>query len=591
MTSLSRASLIRRFWDNITPRRHKQIGWLLVLMLLGSFAEMLSIGAVMPFLAILTQPEQVFAHPVAQPLIHALGMTEPKQLLFPLSIGFCVFVLTASILRWFLLWASTRLSFALGADIGISMYQTTLHQPYAVHIARNSSEIISGISAKGSHVIYGIILPVLALISASVMSITIVVTLLMINPLVALLTFGGFGSIYMLVIRLTHDRVIADGQSIAKESNQVIKVLQEGLGGIRDILIDGSQAAYCRIFSKADQSLRRAQGNSVIISGSPRIAIEMLGMLMVITLAYTLASRPGGILGALPILGAFTIGALRMLPMLQQAYAAWTSIQSGRAAFEDVLDLLDQPMVDNTNLPVAQSLNFNKCISVNNLGFSYNSQTPDILKNIDLTFAKGSRVGFVGVTGSGKSTLLDIIMGLLQPTEGTLKVDGQVINSLNNRAWQTHIAHVPQTIFLADASIEENIAFGLPKNKIDGGRVRLAAKQARIADIIETWPERYETSVGERGVRLSGGQRQRIGIARALYKQADVIIFDEATSALDNETEHAVMNTIENLSKDLTLLIIAHRLTTLKNCTHIVELSGGEIKRIGSYQEIVGRSV
>ena len=228
---------------------------------------------------------------------------------------------------------------------------------------------------------------------------------------------------------------------------------------------------------------------------------------------------------------------------------------------------------------------------MNQLGFRYSLQTPYVLQQLDLTIPKGSRVGFIGTTGSGKSTLLDIVMGLLQPTDGSLEIDGQVVTPVNNHAWQAHIAHVPQAIFLADSSVEENIAFGVPKEKIDHQRVRDAAQQAQIADSIETWPMQYQTFVGERGIRLSGGQRQRIGIARALYKKADVIIFDEATSALDNETEQAVMQAIEGLSQDLTLLIIAHRLTTLKNCTQIVELGDGGIQRAGSYQNIVNRVI
>jgi ATP-binding cassette subfamily B protein len=216
--------------------------------------------------------------------------------------------------------------------------------------------------------------------------------------------------------------------------------------------------------------------------------------------------------------------------------------------------------------------------------------TPYVLKDINLTISTGSCIGFIGATGSGKSTLLDIIMGLLQPTSGLLEIDDQVITLANHRGWQAHIAHVPQAIFLADSTIAENIAFGIPKDQIDHSRVIQAAQQAQISESIESWPMQYQTFIGERGIRLSGGQRQRIGIARALYRQADVIIFDEATSALDNETEKAVMQAINNLSKELTVLIIAHRLTTLEGCTQIIELGEGVIKRIGSYQEIVATS-
>lgn len=583
-------SLLRRLWHHIGPRRQKQFGLLLVLMLLASFAEILSIGAVLPFLGVLTAPERVFAHVAAQPIIKALGLTAPEQLLLPLTIIFGAAVLGAGAMRLLLLWASTRLSFATGADLGISIYRRTLYQPYAVHCARNSSEVISGIAGKANSVIYSIILPVLTLISASVMLITILIALLSVEPVIALVAFGGFGLIYAFIIRLTRKKLLTDSQCMARESVQVIKSLQEGLGGIRDVLIDGSQATYCQVYRNADFRLRRAQGNSAFISASPRYGMEALGMLLIAALAYSLAQQADGIAKAIPILGALALGAQRLLPVLQQAYGSWAGIQSGQAALQDTLNLLDQPLPSYADQPAAEPLSFKHTISLKQLAFRYSPQTPYVLEQINLTIAKGSRVGFIGTTGSGKSTLLDIVMGLLQPTDGTLEIDGQAVTTSNNRAWQAHIAHVPQAIFLADSAIEENIAFGVPPNQIDHERVRQAAQQAQIADIIETWPKQYQTFVGERGIRLSGGQRQRIGIARALYKQADVIIFDEATSALDNETEQAVMQAIEGLNEDLTILIIAHRLTTLKNCTQIVELSECGIKRTGSYQDIVNQS-
>jgi ATP-binding cassette subfamily B protein len=494
-------------------------------------------------------------------------------------------------MRLLLLWASIRLSWATGADLSINIYRRTLYQPYAVHCARNSSEIINGISGKSSGVITSTIVPTLTLISSSIMLITILVALLAVEPVITLAAFSGFGMIYALIVRLTRKQLLFDSQRIARESTQVIKSLQEGLGGIRDILIDGSQATYCQIYRNAYLPLRRAQGNNTFISASPRYAMEALGMLLIATLTYTLAQQADGIAKAIPILGALALGTQRLLPVLQQAYAAWTGIRGGQASLQDTLELLDQPLPNHADPPAAQALPFKHNISLKQLGFRYSPQTAYVLKQLDLTITKGSRVGFIGTTGSGKSTLLDIVMGLLQPTEGSMEVDGQAVTPTNNRAWQAHIAHVPQAIFLADSTIEENIAFGVPKNQIDHARVRQAAQQAQIADSIETWPKQYQTFVGERGICLSGGQRQRIGIARALYKQADVIIFDEATSALDNETEQAVMQAIESLSQNLTLLIIAHRLTTLKNCTQIVELGEGGIKRCGSYEDIVNQSV
>jgi ABC-type multidrug transport system fused ATPase/permease subunit len=579
--------LLKRLWHHISPRRRWQFAVLLILMVFASFAEMISIGAVLPFLAVLTSPERVFEHRASQSIIHILGLTQPNQLLLALTIAFGLAAIFAGSMRLILLWASTRLSFATGSDLSISIYRRTLYQPYAVHVARNSSEIINGISGKANAIIYSTILPILTLASSSVMLVAILLALLSIDPLIALVAFGGFGILYTLITSITRARKILNSSYIARESTQVIKSLQEGLGGIRDVLIDGTQKTYCQIYHNADLRLRRAQGDNQYISQAPRYLMEALGMILIAMLAYALAQQSDGIAQAIPILGAFSLGAQRLLPVMQQAYFAWSSIQGGQASLQDALELLEQRLPDYANQPSAHPLPFQYHIKLRQLSFSYNQQAPSVFNNLNLTITKGSRVGFIGASGSGKSTLLDILMGLLQVTEGSLEIDGQVIFPGNNRAWQAHIAHVPQAIFLADSTVEENIAFGVPRNQIDPIRVRQAALQAQIADSIEGWPEQYQTFVGERGVRLSGGQRQRIGIARALYKQADVIIFDEATSALDNETEREVMHALESLSKDLTLLIIAHRLTTLKNCTQIVELGNGTILRNGSYHDII----
>ena len=538
---------LKRLWQHISPQRRRQFGLLLVLMILSSFAEILSIGAIMPFLAILTNPHSFYSHPSIQPMLQATG-----------------------------------------ANLSIDNYRRALYQPFEVHIARNSSEVINGISGKSGAAMM-VILLLLNLVSSVILLIAILFALLFIDVVAALATFGGFGLIYFFIIKISRNRLLINGKTIARESTFVIKSLQEGLGGIRDVLIDGSQAAYCQIYRNADQPMREAQGNSSFVSTSPRYVVEALGMLLITFIAYMLANDSDGIAKSVPVLGALALGAQRLLPVLQQAFSSWSGILSSQASLQDALDLLDQPLPVYADQPSAKALPFGHQIRLNQLSFRYAPQTPWVLMNLDLTILKGSRVGFIGLTGSGKSTLLDVVMGLLQPTAGALEIDGRNITTGNQRAWQAHIAHVPQAIFLADSSIEENIAFGVPKHLIDKARIREAAKQAQIAHIIENLPNKYQTFVGERGIRLSGGQRQRIGIARALYKKADVIIFDEATSALDNETEQAVMQAIESLSEDLTILIVAHRLTTLKNCTQIVELGHGGITRTGNYQEIVTR--
>jgi ABC-type bacteriocin/lantibiotic exporter with double-glycine peptidase domain len=559
-------------------------------MILASFAEVLSIGAVLPFLGALTAPERLFQHPLMQPLIHGFGLTEPKQLLLPLTIVFVIAAVISGIMRLMLLWAQTRLSYAIGSDLSNRIYHRTLYQPYSTHITRNSSEVIAGILIKAKTVVSGAILPTLTIISSSLMMVAILITLIAIEPAVAFVAFSGLGAIYALLVLVAKKYLAENSKRVSSAQNQVLKVLHEGLGGIRDVLIDGKQDIYLNIYRSIDLMLRRAIANIHIIGGAPRFGIEAFGLMLIAVLAYSLAVQSEGISSTIPTLGALALGAQRLLPVLQQAYAGWTSMRGSQASLADALELLDQPLPAYTDAPLPPPVLFQHKITLNKLGFRYSDKAPWVLRELDVTITKGSRVGFIGSTGSGKSTLLDIIMALLYPSEGSLAIDGETITPQNHRAWQAHIAHVPQEIFLVDSTVAENIAFGVPLNHIDFDRVRQAAKKAQIADTIETWESQYQTVVGERGVRLSGGQRQRIGIARALYKQADVIVFDEATSALDNDTEIDVMKAIESLSNELTVLIVAHRLSTLKNCTVIIELEDGKIKRSGSYQKIISEA-
>jgi ATP-binding cassette subfamily B protein len=293
---------------------------------------------------------------------------------------------------------------------------------------------------------------------------------------------------------------------------------------------------------------------------------------------------------ALPVLGALALGAQRLLPALQQIFTAWASIAGSYASLADTVSLLEQPLPAELLQPAHLPLGFQEAIRFSRVRFRYTSDGPWVLDGINLIIPKGARVGFVGSTGSGKSTSLDLLMGLLMPTEGELLVDDQPISGSRLKAWQRSIAHVPQSIYLADSTLAENIAFGVPLDKIDMDRVRQSARQAQIADFIESSSEGYQAYVGERGILLSGGQRQRIGIARALYKQAKVLVFDEATSALDNATEQSVMDAIEGLSSDLTILLIAHRLSTIKRCDTIVQLELGKLVAQGSYQQLLESS-
>jgi ATP-binding cassette subfamily B protein len=582
--------LLKRLYAHINPRRRWQFGLLLVLILFTSATEIISIGAIIPFLGALAVPDKVFEHDAAQPIINFLNLTEPGQLLLPLAITFAGAALVAGAMRLLLLFLQTRLSFATGHELGVNIYQRTLFQPYSIHATRNSSAIINGIQGKANAVTAGIILPILNLCNGAIMLSTVMILLFAINPLAALAACAGFGFIYAIIITLTRKQLLRDGQRVADQSSIVIKNLQEGLGGIRDVVIHGSQNIYCDAYKQADGLLRRAMGNTVIISQSPRFLMEALGIVLMTVLAYVLAIKTEGLLGAIPILGSLALGAQRLLPVLQQGYQSWSSIRGAQASLFDTLGLLDQPLPEHASSPVTEPLPFNESISLNKVSFRYTPENDCVLQNINLKIPKGGRIGFIGETGSGKSTLIDIVMALLEPSEGQLLIDGTPVDASKQQAWQQHLAHVPQAIFLSDSSIAENIAFGVPKDKIDMDRVRQAALQAQIEHSIEGWREKYETLVGERGIRLSGGQRQRIGIARALYRNADVIVFDEATSALDSETEDAVMSAINNLSPDLTILLIAHRHSTLRACDEVFHIENGSIVSRGSYTDFINET-
>lgn len=580
--------LLKSLWFHLSPRRRFHLLILLCLLMVASFAEILSIGAIIPFLGVLTAPEKVYNHKFAEPIISLLNISSPEELLLPLTILFGIAALLSGGMRLIMLWANTRLSFATGSDLCVSIYRRTLYQPYSIHVSRNSSEVIAAIANKTNLVIYSVLLPIMNLISYGAMMIAIVGMLVYVEPFFTLVTFAVIGLIYFIIIRMIKRKLQVISKQVSKGSSLVVKYLQEGLGGIRDILIDGSQNTYCNVYQGVDSSFRRAQGEAAFIGGCPRFTIEAIGMVIIAMVAYLLSRQPDGLAKAIPILGVMVFGAQRALPIVQQLYSAWANIQSSEEAFRDTMVLLEQPLPKYIESLSIEPMPFKNHIRINKLSFRYAPDLPDVISDVDITIAKGSMVGFIGETGCGKSTLLDLIMGLLEPTGGDILVDQQIISSENRRNWQLHIAHVPQVIFLSDSSIAENIAFGLPREEIDSDRVKVASERAQLLEMIESLPQQFNTPVGERGVKLSGGQRQRIGIARALYKNADVIIFDEATSALDNETERAVMESIQSLDDELTILIIAHRLSTLKKCDRIIELGNGGINRIGTYSEIVG---
>tara|TARA_Y100000741_G_scaffold365117_1_gene359258 strand:- start:780 stop:2558 length:1779 start_codon:yes stop_codon:yes gene_type:complete len=582
----SLTSLFQDLWSHISKRRKIQFLLLLILTIFASIAEVVSLGAILPFIGILTQPEQVFESPWLSEFISFFGIKSGQELVLPLTVAFGLAAIIAGSLRLLLLWLSIKLSNATGADLSIEVYERTLYQPFSVHLERSSSEIISGITQKVTAAT-GVLLAVTAVITSSLLFTSIMTTMLIVDPAVTIIAGLTFGAAYLVVVFFTSSRFELNSRSIATQQTQVVKALQEGLGAIRDVILDATQLVYTNIYRKAILFLMKANGENRFMNQAPRYAMESLGMVLIAIFVLALTNRPGGITSALPLLGMLALGAQRLLPLMQQIYGNWSVVAGSHAALNDVVNLLNQPFPSNHYKEESKPINIENSFSLQNIQFRYNDDTPWVLDNISLEIKKGSRIGLIGATGSGKSTTLDLIMGLLEPSKGSLVVDNRIIDDSLIRSWRRTVAHVPQSIFLADSSIAENIAFGVLPDQIDMDRVKKAASKAMISDFIESRKYNYNEIVGERGVRLSGGQRQRIGIARALYKKANIIIFDEATSALDNETEEIVMETIRNLGNDLTLIIVAHRLTTLKDCTKIIELQNGKISRTGSFQDII----
>jgi ABC-type bacteriocin/lantibiotic exporter with double-glycine peptidase domain len=578
-----------RLFRNLSRRRHVQLIGVFGLSVVGAFAELGAIGAVLPFLALMADPTLATRFSALRSAFIFLGWGADKDIFAPVTALFVVMAVAVGAARIVLTWVVYRFTYGVGADLGMEIYRRTLLQPYSYHVARNSSETLASLS-KVQSVIYGVINPLLQSAVSILFVAAIAVALLAANALVSSLTALVFVAIYWLITATTRSELNRKSKVIAEMETERVQAIQEGLGGIRDVILDGTQRVFVNRYWTAESRERRAQAASAFMSYAPRYVIESLGMIVIALLAFWLSVRNSGVAGALPTLGALALGAQRALPQIQVVYFGWASVNANKASLNDVVAVFDLPISEAAPVVKADRLRVERSIEVVDVSFRYRGDGPEVLSGVNLTIERGARIGIVGKTGSGKSTLVDLIMGLLAPTQGEIRIDGRRLTPANRRRWQAAIAHVPQAIYLADATIAENIAFGHEPRSIDRKRVVEAAERAEMAAFVGSSPGKFDTVVGERGVRLSGGQRQRIGLARAFYKGADIVVLDEATSALDSETEAAVMNAIYATSRDVTVLIIAHRVTTLRTCDRIVELSDGRIVRECRFQDLTGIS-
>lgn len=580
------SNVIKKLYSHVSKQRKLQFKIVIGATILASFAEIVSLGAVVPFIAVVTQPDKIFSYPFMEEFALTIGISTGQDMVAPIALLFVAAAVLAGMLRIIVLKASIRLSNSTGADLSAEMFRRTIYQPYSVHIGRSSSDVISGITQKVATAT-SVLTAIVTVITNFIIFVAIFSALLVIDPIIASGAILTFGSMYIGISKFAKDTLTKNSDIIARQQSNVVKASQEGLGAIRDILLDGSQQHYSDSYRDRVHKLQRALGGNQFITLAPRYVMEAVAMVLIGCFTFFVSHDSELISSAMPTLGALALGAQRLLPVLQQLYGNFSLVSGSQESLVDVIELLEQEVETHSMKAAPVPITFEKSIKLSRVDYSYSLQGPLILNNLDIEITKGSTVGFVGETGSGKSTAMDIVLSLLLPRQGKLLVDDLEINSSNKDSWQRSLSHVPQHIYLADTSILQNIAFGVAYEDIDHQRVARAGRQAQMHEFVENLPDGYATIVGERGVKFSGGQRQRIGIARALYKNASVLILDEATSALDTKTEELVMTQISDLHPELTVIIIAHRISTLEKCDEIFEFSAGGGFKKSSYQNLV----
>ncbi|NUR45125.1 MAG: ABC transporter ATP-binding protein [Sphingomonas sp.] len=573
----------------LSPRRKRHLYLLLALMILGALAELATLGSLFPFLSLLAGVDQPARIPSLGPWFAAAGATTPREQIWLAAAAFAVIALIAGAIRVALNWSTQMFTALLGHELSWEVQRRILVQPYSYHVIHNSSEAVAAIDTV--HVlIINVLVQLIYATAATFIALAIIAALIYVDPFTATLAAIAFSLLYVVVSVVTRPRLARNSDALATAYNERIRIVQESIGGIRDVIIDGTQRLYLDAFATVSRRYGVATATTSFIAAAPRFIIEATGMAAIALVAVLIANREGGLANALPVLGAVALGGQRLLPLLQQVYHSSASISGHRSMVAEVLGFLRLPVPPQEgHRATVAALPLRDRISIECVSFAYPRSKRNVLNEVTLDIPCGSVVGLVGRTGSGKSTLADLIMGLIEPTDGRITVDGVPLAGSAQRGWHRSIAHVPQAIFLADASITQNIAFGAARDQVDLERVRQAAATAQLEEFIGSLPEGYDTPIGERGIRLSGGQRQRLGIARAIYKQAPVLVLDEATSSLDEATEAAVIQSLCALGKrDKTIIIIAHRLSTLARCDLLVRIDDGRVAVAGSYDDVVG---
>ena len=565
----------------LSKKRIYQLLILSFIILLSGLSEISIVASLLPFLNVLNRPENVLDIKIIGDILFYLKITEPYLITFFVTFVFILSIISTTLLKLLNLRLNHQLSAYIGNDLSKKVFSSIIVQPYEFHNIKNSSSFITTIT---THVEYTVnyVNMVLNLISATFSSFCLLFAIILINKSIAIFTILFLITIYVLLGIKSKKRMIEIGKLNAIDLNSQIKLVQETLGSIRDIILERSQKKFVDIFQKYDKPRRKRQAEAGFISFYPRYSIEAFALISLSTVAYILTIQGKGYSNIIISLGTFSLGSQRLLQSLQMVYTSWTSFKVWGANVEKVLEILNlnnnESHITSDNI---KTLEFKKEICFDRVNFQYKESSNKVLEDISFSIRKGEKVGIVGITGSGKSTLVDLLMGLLEPSKGTIEIDGNNLHDNSNPdliiSWRSSISHVPQTIYLTDQTIAENIAFGIDKKNIDYELVKSCGEISQLNNFISELEDGFNTVIGERGVRLSGGQRQRIGLARALYKKSSILILDEATSALDTRTERKLMEAINNLDSKLTIIMIAHRESTLDKCNKIIKINKGRI--------------
>jgi HlyD family secretion protein len=562
-------------------------------MFLGAVVELVGVGSIVPFMMLMSKPEKILTHPMGAKVFNFFAVTEPSDVVIFASVAFLLAMLLVNVFRLITLYTVSSISGSICNHFYHCLFKLYLHKDYLFHSVTNSSTMRDNICAECTRAA-GAINSQFSIAIDICVSVFIGIGLLCFDATVFVSSLLIFGTIYYVVQRITKKRVQMYGRIVSNSIFQRGKLTYEGLVGIQDVKLVNKEQVYLDKFTTAMDKSLYANVRTAFLSTSPRYIVEWVVFFLFVAYLLLAYTKGNNVQDIMPNLALYVIAGMRVMPRFQSIYARLTNIRNLESSFErigdelyEALDFFNEEEKAEPHVPIL----FERSLAVQNVSFAYPSEkNKQVLQDVSFTIKKNSSVGLVGESGSGKSTIMYLLAGLFQPDSGSVVVDDQRLDSTHLRSWYSHIGYVPQMIFLADISIAENIAFGLDSETLDMDKVREAAEKAEIATFIETLPEGYATLVGESGVRLSGGQRQRIGIARALYNDPEVLFFDEATSALDGETEQAIMDTMKRFANEKTIVMVAHRFSTVKDCSAIFFFDKGKIVDSGTYEDVLMRN-